>query len=100
MNEKEPCPINDLKFLMPDDQPLQGYSELPLHSGVRLAFTTEASSLPISEVRITESEVCMNKDEYGTQKGRKPYSLTPSTKCVYQVSGKHTDPRYEVIGKI
>ena len=42
----------------------------------------------------------MNKDEYGVSKGRDPYSLTPSTKCMYQVSGKHTDPRYEVIGKI
>lgn len=85
---------------MPDEQPLEGYHEIPLHSGVRLAWTTEAASLPISEVRLTESDVCMNKEEYGTSKGRDPYTLTPSTKCNYQVSGKHTDPRYEVIAKI
>jgi hypothetical protein len=42
----------------------------------------------------------MNKEEYASSKGREAYPLTHQTKCVYQVSGKHTDPRYEVIGKI
>jgi len=71
-----------------------------LHSGVWLAYTTDASSLPISEVRITETEVCMNKEEYAVTKGWDVYPLDPSHKCVYQVSGKHTDPWYEIIGKI
>lgn len=44
--------------------------------------------------------MCMNKEEYAVTKGWDAYPLDPSHKCVYQVSGKHTDPWYEIIGKI
>lgn len=97
---RDACPINDIKVLMPNESPLADYTERPLAQGIRIAFTTDSASLPISEVRLTESEVCLNHDEYELSKGRDFYPLDKASKCIYQISGTHNDPRYEVIGRI
>ncbi len=94
------CPINDIRFVFPGDKAPQGYEAVPLNSGVQIAFTSDSSSLPISNVRLTESDVCMNKDEFGVSQGRTPYPLYEETTCDYSIANKHTDPRLVSIGKI
>lgn len=95
VSQDHKCPINDIKFLFPGDKPPTNYQTLPLNSGVVLAYTTESSSLPISTVRLTESDVCMNKDEFGVTSGRTPYPLYNEVNCDYSIANKHTDPRYQ-----
>ena len=85
---------------MPGQTPPSGYKTVDLDQGVVLAFTNTASGLPISEVRLTEAEVCMNKKEFGTSKRREPYPLYSETRCDFTIGGKENDPRYRVVGEI
>ena len=85
---------------MPGQNPRQGWESVDLSNGVKLAFTRSSSNLPITKIRLTETEVCMRKEEFGVTKGRDPYPLYESDECTYSLSGKHNDPRYEVIGAI
>lgn len=100
VNQEFECPINDIQIIMPDERDLPGYHTIELSNGIKLAFTRDASKPAITELRVTESEVCMNKDEFGISGNREPYQLYENTQCDYSIAGKHTDPRYEVIGKI
>lgn len=100
MNQEYECPINNIKLFMPGENPPANYESVPLNNGVTLGYTSEGSQMAIANLRLTESEVCMNKDEFGSTIGRVPYTLYEETECHYSIAGKHTDPRYEVVGSV
>ena len=70
---------------MPGQNPRQGWESVDLSNGVKLAFTRSSSNLPITKIRLTETEVCMRKEEFGVTKGRDPYPLYESDECTYLV---------------
>lgn len=71
------CPINSLRFIRVDEEPLEGEERIEMFDSYHsLVFSrSNPDSLPISDFRLTEGSVCADKQQYARSEGKPVYSL-------------------------